>query len=89
MQQSDAKSIKWTGPIVYSDVLSDPLKYDTSGTGNGVFGILALGTLKLPEIGGTSKVIASGAVAYFRESDNVVYRSCEGGRGILFYVSAE
>ncbi|TGO91200.1 hypothetical protein BPOR_0035g00010 [Botrytis porri] len=82
------EDIKWTGPVVYADVRSDPLKYSSSAAGGGIFGILALGNLPLPEIGDSgSKEIQSGSVAYFRDSDPVVYRSCGGGRGILFYIS--
>jgi hypothetical protein len=87
--QSIAKeNIKWTGPIVYHDVLPDPPIYQSIAPGYNVIGILALGTLQLPEIGGSGKKeISSGSVAYFRGSDPVVYRSCGGGRGILFYIS--
>ena len=75
---------------MYSDVLSDPLRYDRSGPGKGVFGVLALGTVQLPEYGDSGrKVINSGEIAYFRESDPVVYSSCGGGRCILFYISIE
>ncbi|KFY09645.1 hypothetical protein V492_05415 [Pseudogymnoascus sp. VKM F-4246] len=81
-------NIKWTGPIVYSDVLADPLKYYSSSIPEyGILGILALGSLVLPEIGGSSMEIESGTVAYFRVSDPVTYRSCGGGRGILFYIT--
>jgi hypothetical protein len=67
--------------------LIQSLKYDRSGPGNGVWGILALGTVQLPEYGdGGSEVIRSGEVAYFRESGRVVYRSCGGARCILFYI---
>lgn len=77
-----------TNGVLYTDVLSDPLKYSCSAEGYGVLGIIALGTLQLPEIGGNgSEEIRSGTVAYFLESDPVVYRSCGGGRGIWFYVS--
>jgi hypothetical protein len=76
------------GPIVYSDVLANSLKYDKSGPRNSVVGILALDIVQLPEYGDTSrKEIESGSVAYFRESDRVVYRSCGGRRGVLFYIS--
>ncbi|TGO43912.1 hypothetical protein BCON_0735g00020 [Botryotinia convoluta] len=82
------ENIKWTGPVVYADVLLDPLKYSSSAAGGGIFGILALDNFQLPEIGDSgSKKIQSGSVAYFRDSDPVVYRSCGGGRGILFYIS--
>ncbi|KFY02482.1 hypothetical protein O988_02129 [Pseudogymnoascus sp. VKM F-3808] len=81
-------NIKWTGPIVYSDVSADPRKYSSSSIAEyGILGILALGSLVLPEIGGSSKEIESGTVAYFRASDPVTYRSCGGGRGILFYIT--
>ncbi|TVY80935.1 hypothetical protein LSUE1_G004522 [Lachnellula suecica] len=81
-------NIKWTGPIVYHDVLPDPPTYQQIAPGYEVIGILALGTLQLPEIGESGKKeISSGSVAYFRGSDPVVYRSCGGGRGILFYIS--
>lgn len=83
-----SEDIKWTGPIVYSDAMSPPLKYATAAEGYGILGILALGTLQLPEIGDSgSREIKSGHVAYFRASDSVVYRSCGGGQGILFYIS--
>jgi hypothetical protein len=89
MDQSSAKGkIKWAGPIVYSDVLSEPLTYQSVAPGYSAIGILALGTLQLPEIGESGRrEIESGSVAYFRGSDPVVYRSCGGGRGILFYIS--
>jgi hypothetical protein len=87
--QSNMKgNIKWTGPIVYHNVLSEPPTYQHIAPGYKVIGILALGTLQLPEIGESGKKeISSGLVAYFRGSDPVVYRSCGGGRGILFYIS--
>lgn len=73
---------------MYSDAMSPPLKYATAAEGYGILGILALGTLQLPEIGDSgSREIKSGHVAYFRASDSVVYRSCGGGQGILFYIS--
>jgi len=73
---------------VYSDVLSDPLSYASSAPAYGIIGILALGALQLPEIGKSgSESIKSGSVAYFRGSDPIIYRSCGGGRGILFHVS--
>lgn len=75
--------MKWIGPIVYSDVSPEPLKYDRSGQGNGYFGILALGPVHLPEYGDSgNKEIKSGEVAYFRESDPVMYRSCGRSRGM-------
>lgn len=74
--------------MVYTDVLSDPFRYSSSAEGYGILGIMALGTLQLPEIGNNGSIeIKSGAVAYFLGSDPVVYRSCGGGRGIWFYVS--
>ena len=80
------ENIKWIGPIVYLDVLPDPVKY-TVPEEYGILGILALGTLQLPEIGDAgSKELESGAVAYYLASDPVVYRSCGGGRGILFQI---
>jgi hypothetical protein len=73
---------------VYLDVLFDPLRYQSSAPGYNVIGILALGSLQLPQIGESgTKTISSGSVAYFRGSDPVVYRSCGGGRGILFNIS--
>ncbi|KAG9231375.1 hypothetical protein BJ875DRAFT_444153 [Amylocarpus encephaloides] len=81
-------NIKWVGPIVYGDVLPKPLRYQSSAQGYGIIGILALGSLQLPEVGNSgSKQIQSGSVAYFRDASPVVYRSCGGGRGILFCIS--
>merc|ERR1712230_347833 len=58
-----SEDIKWTGPIVYSDAMSPPLKYATAAEGYGILGILALGTLQLPEIGDSgSREIKSGHV---------------------------
>ena len=75
-------------PIIYSNVLRDPLQYDKSGPKEGIIGILALGTVQLPEYGDSRDVeIESGSAAFFLESDSVVYRSCGGSRGILFYIS--
>lgn len=49
---------------MYSDVLADPLKYYSSSIPEyGILGILALGSLVLPEIGGSSMEIESGTVA--------------------------
>jgi len=80
--------IQWRMPIIYSNVLPDPLKYDKSGPGKGIIGILALGTVQLPESGDSGEAeIESGSAAFFLESDSVVYRSCGGSRGILFYIS--
>ncbi|KAF7855373.1 hypothetical protein EAF04_010116 [Stromatinia cepivora] len=87
-QNISKDKIKWIGPIVYSDVLPNPVIYGSSAAKGGFLGILALGTLKLPEIGDSgAKEIQSGSVAYFRDSDSIVYRSCGGGRGILFYIT--
>merc|ERR1712058_186217 len=86
----DAKQedIQWVMPIIYSNVLPDPLKYDKSGPKEGIIGILALGIVQLPEYGDSGEVeIESGSAAFFLESDSVVYRSCGGSRGILFYIS--
>ncbi|PVH68177.1 hypothetical protein DL98DRAFT_662289 [Cadophora sp. DSE1049] len=67
------EDIQWRIPIVYSDVVSDPLKYDRSGPGKGIIGILALGTVHLPEYGDSgTREIQSGSAAYFLESDPVV-----------------
>ena len=80
--------IQWRMPIIYSNVLPDPLKYDKSGPKEGIIGILALGIVQLPEYGDSGEVeIESGSAAFFLESDSVVYRSCGGSRGILFYIS--
>merc|ERR1711977_362912 len=82
----DAKQedIQWVMPIIYSNVLPDPLKYDKSGPKEGIIGILALGIVQLPEYGDSGEVeIESGSAAFFLESDSVVYRSCGGSRGIL------
>ena len=77
--------IRWTGPMVYSDVLPKPVTYSVNQRYN-VLGLIALGKLQLPEIGDSgSKEISSGTVVYFRASDPVVYRSCGGGRILLFY----
>lgn len=74
--------------MVYSDVLPQPRKYSSPAEKYGVLGIMALGTLQLPEIGDSgSKEIKSGTVAYISGSDSVVYRSCGGGRAIFFYIS--
>ena len=80
----------WAGPIVYGDVLTTPVIYQSSGQGYGVIGMLALGDLTLPEVGGSGHTtIRSGSVAYYRDTLPVVYRACGGGRGILFYVKIE
>merc|ERR1712000_765162 len=44
----DAKQedIQWVMPIIYSNVLPDPLKYDKSGPKEGIIGILALGIVQ-------------------------------------------
>ncbi|CZT52685.1 uncharacterized protein RSE6_14040 [Rhynchosporium secalis] len=66
------EDIQWGMPIIYSDVLPDPLKYDKSGPGKGVIGILALGTVQLPESGDSGEAeIESGSAAFFLESDSV------------------
>jgi len=81
-------AIKWAGPIVYIDVLPEPMRFPSSALGYGIIGILALGPLQLPEIGESGPIqIETGSVAYFRDSSPVVYRACGGGRGILFYIS--
>lgn len=83
-------NIKWTGPMVYSDVLPQPKTYKSPADEYGVLGIIALGTLRLPEIGDRGSVeIGSGTVAYITGSDSVVYRSCGGGRAIFFYISKD
>merc|ERR1712098_441195 len=64
----DAKQedIQWVMPIIYSNVLPDPLKYDKSGPKEGIIGILALGIVQLPEYGDSGEVeIESGSAAFF------------------------
>lgn len=79
---------RWACPIVYSDVSTEPKRFPSSSLGYGTIGIIALGTLHLPELGDSGPaVIESGSVAYFRDSTPVIYRACGGGRGILFYIS--
>ncbi|KAH8674383.1 hypothetical protein BGZ60DRAFT_270762 [Tricladium varicosporioides] len=79
--------INWACPIIYSDVLPEPMRYPSSALGFGTIGIIALGTLDLPEVGDSGPTrIESGSVAYFRDSSPVVYRACKG-RGIMFYIS--
>lgn len=74
------------GPIVYGDVLPDPLRYPSSALGYGIIGIIALGTLHLPDVGDSRGIsISSGSVAYFRDASLVEYKSCSG-RAILFYI---
>lgn len=81
--------IQWAGPIIYADVLAEPLKYEYTALGYGVVGILALGPLHLPDVGDSRGVsISSGSVAYFRDNLPVVYKSCSG-RGILFYIKTK
>merc|ERR1712036_213024 len=73
------EDIQWVMPIIYSNVLPDPLKYDKSGPKEGIIGILALGIVQLPEYGDSGEVeIESGSAAFFLESDSVVYRPCGG-----------
>ncbi|KAH6714038.1 hypothetical protein BKA61DRAFT_55154 [Leptodontidium sp. MPI-SDFR-AT-0119] len=82
-------TLHWAGPIVYCDVLPEPnsLKFPSSALGYGIIGIIALGTLQLPEIGDNGPAtIESGSVAYFRDSSPIVYRACKG-RGIMFYIA--
>jgi len=80
-------SIHWACPIIYSDVLNEPMRFPSSALGYGIIGILALGTLDLPEIGDSGPTtIESGSVAYFRDSTPIVFRACKG-RGIMFYIS--
>lgn len=79
---------KWVGPIVYVDVMPNPMSFPSLALGYGIIGIIALGDLHLPEIGDSGPImIESGSVAYFRDLSPVVYRACGGGRGILFYLS--
>ncbi len=79
--------LKWAGPIVYSDVLHKPMSSPSSALGYGIIGIIALGTLDLPEIADSGPTtITSGSVAYFRDFSPVVFRASKG-RGIMFCVS--
>lgn len=76
--------------MVYCDVLPEKnsMKFPSSALGYGTIGIIALGTLVLPEIGNSGPTtIESGSVAYFRDSTPIVYRACKG-RGIMFYISS-
>ena len=85
--KSTKENIKFVGPMVYGEVLDNPVTYAKVAPGYTIIGIFALGVLQLPEIGKSSPTnISSGSVAYFRGDSSVVYRSCGGGRGILFYV---
>ena len=82
-----AGSIKWACPIVYCDVLPEPMSYPSTALGYGIIGIIALGALDLPEFGDSGpRTIESGSVVYFRDSSPVIYRACKG-RGIMFYIS--
>jgi hypothetical protein len=74
-------------PLVYSDVSTKPKWSPSSALGYGIIGIIALGTLRLPEIGDSGPTtIESGSVVYYRDSTRIVFRECEG-RGIMFYIS--
>ncbi|KAH9205068.1 hypothetical protein DL95DRAFT_397995 [Leptodontidium sp. 2 PMI_412] len=74
-------------PIVYSDVSTEPKWAPSSALGYGIIGIIALGTLQLPEIGDNGPAtIESGSVVYYRDSSPIVFRACKG-RGIMFYIS--
>lgn len=67
--------------------MDKPISYSTSNLTVEVIGILAVGPLQLPEVGNSGAMkISSGSVALFRAGLPVVYRSCGGGRGILFHV---
>ena len=61
------------------------MRYPSSALNHMTIGILALGTLVLPDIAGSGLTIESGSVAYFRDSSPVVYRACKG-RGIMFFI---
>jgi hypothetical protein len=83
-----AGKVGFAGPIVYSDVSTEPMRFPSSILGVGIMGIIALGTLHLPEFGDSGPtVIESGSIAYFRDSSPVTYRACGGGRGILFFIN--
>jgi len=77
--------VKWAGPIVYGDVLPQPMRYPSSDLRHRIIGIIAFGTLDLPEIADSRPTtITSGSVVYFRDFYPIVYRASR--RGIMFCV---
>jgi len=78
---------KWGFTFVFSDISSPPLCYPSALLRPGIMGIIALGTLHLPEIGGSgSRTIDSGSVVYFRLISRIEHCNSKG-RGIMFCIN--
>ncbi|KAF1349768.1 hypothetical protein BDV97DRAFT_398577 [Delphinella strobiligena] len=75
------------GPMMYIENSEAPITFPRSYPHNGAIGVVALGALKLPEIGESGTLeIESGTIALFRSDAPITYRSCGWGRGIMFFI---
>lgn len=80
-------TVHWGKPFVYGDVSKEkPFSFQSAARRRDIIGILALSSLTLPEVAGSEMKLEPGEVAYFRGESPVIYRSCGGGRGIMFYL---
>lgn len=74
--------------MAYIENTEAPVTFGGTHSQSGAIGVVALGTLTLPEIGDSKSVqVESGSVAFFRSDARVTYRSCGWGRAIWFFIS--
>ena len=86
VKEVDGK-VNFARPIIYSDVLAEPMWFPSSSLEHKIIGIIALGTLQLPEIADHGPaIIESGSVVYYRGTSYIKFRECKG-RGIMFFIS--
>ena len=65
--------------IVYSEVLTKPKWSPSSVLGHGIIGIIALGTLYLPEITDSGLTrLESSLITYFRDLSPIIFRVYKG-----------